>query len=395
MAAPIRGARNRTLAAAAMFLVAAPLTVVACNIIAGIEEPELRPPTPPLPDTASTTTEVDVPPSDAGCPLARWPAPPTKDDPSDGGNVTFVVALRKLSFRIDPIAPPGYDLDGVCTCPQEESCVRPEAGKQQCDEKEGRDLAMNKELFTFLESSKGFGQESLDKGLETGSFGGLIRVSRWNGTPNDVQVDVELFLSSGVPRNDAGLPPEGGLQWDGGDKWDLEPVGLVSDAGPITSKYLDASAYVRDGVLVASKLEGARFLLGEGQNQADLQFAQTILTAKLGRLGNSHILESGVMAARWPTVNLLNGVKTLMDPVANVPMCKSTIFYPTLKKQVCASADIASSIARDRTNFPCDSVSMGFTFSADPAKFGMLRPKRVDPDAAAACVGFADDCTKP
>lgn len=367
-------------------LIAAPSTWLACNAILGIDEPELRPPSSPPVDTDPT----DTGPGDAGCAKTTWPAPPSSDEPSDGGDAShetsFVVAARSLGFGLDPsLSPIGFDLDGTCTCPERESCVpRGDAGAH-CDDPGGLDLSLNKAVLAVIKEAPGFNEENLNDGLSRGRFGVLVEVSGYNGGPNDRQVEVAMFLSSGTSGD---ATPT----WTADDRWDLDPSSLASDAGPPRSVYVDKTAYVRDFVLVASRLQGAKLALGEGANAFELDLGQTVLAARIVRESDgAFALEGGNIAARWPTQNVLKAIAPLNDPFDAGPICKSPLVYKLAKSTICAAADLSTNPLRDRTGADCDAISLGLRFRASPASFGVVRPKPVPIDT---CPGFVDDCNR-
>ncbi|MGZ3421223.1 MAG: hypothetical protein ACXVEE_25330 [Polyangiales bacterium] len=345
----------------------------ACNTIAGIDAPELAPP--------SDTGTVD---DTRACNSSQWPSQPLADDPSDAGDREFVVAVRSMTFGIDPTKPLGYDLDGTCTCPEPDSCQRPADSGTRCDEPGGVDVAMNQQILTLVQSAKGFSEADLNAGLENGRFGALVQIRKYNGTANDVQVEVGILLSPGW----SGRTTDAGPSWDGGDPWDIDPITLSNEAMKIP-KYVDTNAYVRDGVLVATRLDGARLGLGAGTSSADIVFTESVLTGKIVARGSSFAIEGGIIAGRWPTANVLSGIANLADPFLGGPLCKSVLTYKTVKQKVCAAADIPSNKARDRGTLPCDALSLGIRFTAEPAVFGGVFSKMLD---AGPCVGFTDEC---
>jgi hypothetical protein len=360
-----------------LLVLTAPCGWLACNIIFGIDPPELAP---PKPDTGR-------PPEDAGCVVAHWPEAPRTEDGS--GNVGFIVALKEIGLSTDPPTPvTGYDLDGVCTCPGPEACVPrvAEAGAH-CDEPGGRDLSMNKNVYAVISQSPGFSADRLNANLTKGRYGILARVENYNGGKNDKSVRVSVYLSSGTPG-------DAGPSWDGGDPWDLDPASLTSDAGPPVSQYVDDTAYVADGVLVASKLSGVKLALGVGSESIDLELAQAVMTAKVVARGDAFALEDGLVVGRWPTKNVLKAVAPLNAPGLGVPLCSpiAKALYDYAKTSICRAADISSNPARDPDKgADCDALSFGMRFVAEPAKFGGIRAKiYVD----AGCKDWNDDCTK-
>lgn len=357
---------------------------VACNTLLGIEEPELAPPA----DTGAASDSASEG-GEGGCVPEHWPVAPTMDDPSDAGDVTFLAAVKSIGLSLDPPAPKtGYDLDGVCSCPGPESCVRPAGAPQHCDDDNGRDVSLNREVASFLLKTPGFSPEDLNKGLERGAYGLLIEVSGYNGTANDKQVAVSMFLSSGT----AG---DAGPGWDGGDKWDLEPNGLAGglDGGTPVSQFVDTTAYVRDGVLVASRLNGVKITLGAPPAAVTLEATQGAMTAKVVKRDGTWTLEGGTLAGRWPTTAMLKAVAPLPAPGSTAPLCNpsNSIFYGIVKGAVCRAADLSSNPSRDvDRGAACDALSFAVRFDAEPAQFGKAR---MGPRMDAGCSpSWSDKC---
>ncbi len=368
----------RRLASIVALLATAPFGWFACNIIFGIDPPELA--VPPAPDTGA-------PPGDSGCVLARWPEAPRTEDGTD--TVRFVVALKEIGLSTLPPTPvTGFDLDGQCTCPGPRTCVpRASDAGQHCDEPGGRDISMNRNVFELIAQSPGFSAETLNANLIKGRYGVLVEISDYNGGKNDKSVRVSMFLSSGT----AG---DAGPGWDGGDPWDLDPKSLAGDAGAPTSVYVDTSAYVTDGVLVASRLTGVKLSLGVGGEAVDLELAQGVMSAKIVARGGGYALEGGTIAGRWPTKNVLKAIAPLNAPGLDVPLCSplGKTLYDFAKGVICRAADVSSNAARDEDKgADCDALSFAMRFVAEPARFGVVRAKDY---GDAGCRDWNDDCTK-
>lgn len=363
-----------------LLLATAPCGWLACNIIFAIDPPELAA---PKPDTGPA-------PEDAGCVLTHWPQAPRTEDGTR--NLAFLVALKEIGLSTDPPNPvTGYDLDNVCTCPAPEACVSrvAEAGPH-CDEPGGRDLNMNKQVFAVISQSPGTSADRLNANLTKGRYGVLAEIREYNGGKNDKSVKVSVFLSSGTSLT-AG---DAGPSWDGGDLWDLDPLSLAGDAGMPVSQYVDTTAYVADGVLVASKLAGVKLTLGVGSESIDLELAQAVLTAKVVERGGTYALEDGLIVGRWPTKSVLRAMAPLAAPGLGVPLCSPLAkgLYDYAKGAICRAADISSNPARDPDRgADCDALSFGMRFLAEPARFGAIRAKEY---ADAGCKDWNDDCTK-
>src|SRR4051812_3509522 len=113
------------------------------------------------------------------------PARPTGAGGDDGKK--YFGALSYLSFFPDtPNAITGYDLDGRCTChPDKGSCKGPLGNGKPCDpEGSGVDNEGGKVLSQIFQGA--------DAGAPPG-YGVAVRVSNYNGGPDDSEVLVELY----------------------------------------------------------------------------------------------------------------------------------------------------------------------------------------------------------
>lgn len=369
-------------------LLAAPLAWVACNGILGIEEPELRPN-----DAKDTGVAGETGAETSSCVPARWPEGPSGETPGDAGDVSFVTAVKSIDLKLDAKNPLGYDIDGWCTCPGPPSCVRVGGTAPICDELGGRDVSLNSQIVPVLLETPGFTAEELNAGLQRGAYGIITEVRGYNGGLDDQQVEVSLFLSSGSSTGDAGVA------WDGGDKWDLDPNSLTSgDAAVPVSRYVDATAYVKNGVLVASRLNGWKLTLVFGAVSFEVDASQTAMSAKIvKRPGGGYALEDGLIVGRMPTKTLLQAIGPLPAPGGTTPLCKpglvSTPVYNSVKNSVCNAADVSVNADRDKDGkATCDAISFGLRFNAEPALFG---GRRARPSYDAGCPpGWTDECPK-
>jgi hypothetical protein len=264
-------------------------------------------------------------------------------------------------------------------------------GGAQCDDLGGRDLALNREVFKVITQSPGFSADRLNANLEKGRYGIIAEVRGYNGGKNDRTVQVALFMSSGV----AG---DAGPSWDGGsDPWDLDPTSLKSgDAMPYVPAFVDSTAWVTDGVLVASKLGGVKLALGVASEAIELELGQAIFTAKIVPVGSSYALREGNIAGRWTAANVLRAIAPLGAPLipGNPPLCSPSagLVYGYAKDSICGAADLSQSIDRDPDGrADCDALSFGMRFTSEPAMLGGVRGvMRYD----AGCGAWSDDCTK-
>jgi hypothetical protein len=346
------------------------------------------------PDAGDSGTKPD-----AGiCPHARWPERPTADDPSTGDIQPFYNAVSSLDFgvRTDGGAPPplGFDLDGFCTCQGEpESCHQPEGGQPHCDLEAGVDnqgLALVRQFSAFPGF---FEQDYINGRVQNGYWGALIRVAKYNGKPNDTQVEVAFFPSNGTKGIEQGFPTQ--PVYDGKDQWTIDPSavlgGSIPDGGDPAPKYVDQSAYVSNGVLVANL--GFPILVGAsaGDNTLTIDLTGAIVAAKLVPSMGSYKVDEGMIAGRWTTTKMLTSLQVLHDPFTmGEQLCGMNGTYQLIKGKICQSADIAANVIEDGKNAPCGALSVGIAFTSSPALPSGTFPR---PDAGSPCgLQWVDSC---
>jgi hypothetical protein len=350
----------------------------------------------------------------ATCARATYPTRPDPADAAPGGTNRMVAAMQSLDVGLDvtvvdggvetgplptgPLPPLGWDLDNACTChPDPPSCVQAPKTPENCDDSEGRDHT-GLELFRKLGGSAQMSNAAADEALMAGQYGLVVTMSDYNGTPDDYQVTVALYFSSGVLGTGDGGTTQ--LAHDGSDKWTVDPRSIAG--GPTATgligvvdcdnnnalcqpSFVDVAAYVRDNILVASLGDvpitfGGRANLGG----AVMELSQTILVGTLvpvslnsGSGGTAWGIANGSVSGRWSTTKLLTNMATIPDPTTDAGefLCGTTNqTYQLLKSYICSLQDIPSNSMNDRMGSPCDAISMSFGFTAEPARLGLVSP---------------------
>jgi hypothetical protein len=359
--------------------------------------------------------EAGIPP----CNHATFPGRPATDDASNTGMpVTIVAAMQSIDLGVaadggpiptGPFPNLGWDLDGYCTCPGPPSCMQAQL-PLNCDDDAGRDHT-GLELFRKLGVTAQAGNAAANQAMKTGQYGLVVQIAGYNSQPNDPQVSVSLYASGGVLGTGDGGTVQ--VNHDGNDKWSIDPryvnggpsiVGTDCAGNPACSPlYIDDSAYVANGVLVAQFPEipitfGGRANLGG----AVMDLTQAILVGKLTPFsfstgGSSYAIENGSISGRWGSSKLLSNMATIPDPTqdSGAFLCGPDTAYQLLKTYICSLQDIPSNPGFDISrNSPCDAISMAFGFSAEPARLGVVAPQ---PPTPAGCVPdggapFTDTC---
>jgi hypothetical protein len=340
---------------------------------------------PPGPKDAGADVATGADAGEGGCPLIRWPARPATEDGTE--DVEFVDALMSLSAEPDPDAGTGvvqaYDLDGVCTCPEPESCT-PRAGTQHCDGPGGIDNSGGDLLSTIAQLVDR--NADANKRLRSGDYGLLFRVRRYNGGADDREVEVSVFLSNGTDGiQDGGVPPA--PLYDGNDRWTVDPASVAGGTGPpYVPIYVDAHAYVADHVLVATM----NFPLRLGRMSIEL--TGSVVTGTLTKDTLGYHVTDGVIAGRGSTRSLLTNLAAIDDPfVKGGHLCGDSGTYADAKKEICAATDIVSDLKQDNTSAPCDALAVSAHFTSSVAQLGTV----FAPPAPPAPCGpqWVDDCS--
>jgi hypothetical protein len=322
--------------------------------------------------------------------------PPIPDAPT---NLNLLLAIEDL--RVDTLdrdagipAPPGRDLDHVCTCPDPPSCKPPTAASPSiCDGPRGRDdgFALLFNQIVGLYPQLDFGQY-----IRGGGYTALIDVQGWNGEPDDSEVVVAIRMSQGLESDIDGGTTR--AKFDGTDVWTVDPTSLANGAEyvgmscesnlqvPCLPLYRDAHAYVRDGQLIA-RIEFP-FTVSSPQGQLTFDLKDVTMVATLGKSSSGAYRLAGQIVGRVPTAPFLSNVGVLRDPQGGHSLCGGGL-YPQLKAQVCGAADVMTSPSADGAGAPCDAMSAAIGFVASPAHAGIVFTGN---KTGSECPSFTDRC---
>jgi hypothetical protein len=304
------------------------------------------------------------------CVLAHAPPRPAKDD--DPSRAIDLPEMAIETIQLEDDGHIGLDIDNRCSTAADPTgaCeLRSQPTPYVWDgESDGRDITGNKLLVDLVEQGEtAFSQASLQKRLDAGAFGGVIRLRKYNGLANDQLVTVELFGKAWMQPDDAGAQPT--PRRDGSDTWTVYPDTTVLDI----AVEQDLAAYVTDHTLVAHfKVATVALRPGTGVNDNPfiMEFHDATLTGKLVPADRGFRLESGNLAGRWPSDKILASFGALANEDGFI--CRSHPFYILLQVQLCATPDVMADSTQDNTMKPCDAVSFGLGFTAGPAHIGAV-----------------------
>jgi len=316
---------------------------------------------PPRPEMADNAPQDDVP--ETVYALNDVILDTTQDDP-----VTF-----------DPLwKTTGFNLDSRCTTVENSlwACDPPGPNPQHAtDGLRGVDNAFGPALFPLvdiqyqaLESTKKMMdssyvsyaptlQEYAAKVVSTGQSALVLRMRRWNGTPNDPSVTVHITQSvygkpgdgsANVPTYSPGDVPA----WEGNDWFWVRSDTFLNgmDSEP---KVFDNNAYVRDGVVVLRLPDRAELIFvgpGLGLRVALVQGTGTAVLREDGGLDNVQI------GGRWTRTDVIQTAQS-------VGVCPSNpSLYNLLVTAVDNNSDLRSNQDADGDGAPCDAISFGVSF---------------------------------
>lgn len=323
------------------------------------------------------------------CAHASYPSPPAKDEPANPPvDIDFTVASRSIDLG-DTGNIIGLDIDRTCTCQNEgPSCTYPpsSANEDHCDAPEGRDNGSSmliKTIGDFLGGSSAFGTDYFTNRAEQGGWSLLIRVSNYNGGPNDTQVRLATYTTK---WDDAGQTPT--PTWNGSDVWRVSGEALEDGVNPNNPKYKDDNAYVSNYIVVSSlpelviKMDGASGDLG-------LRLTAGTIMGRIEKTSDGkYKIVDGIVAARWKTSNIFSIASTIN--INDQPLCNDGgLFYSSFKKLVCKRIDIATQAGA--ASVPCDAVSFGMNFNSEPVLLGEVYTPTFDPSPCAPGQDPGDD----
>ncbi|MDB4941980.1 MAG: hypothetical protein JWP97_1514 [Labilithrix sp.] len=284
----------------------------------------------------------------------RVPARPSGGPVTAGGEL--VGAMSELRFLAAAGgAPLGYDLDGLCTCPEKRACTNVAATDQQCDvPSTGIDNAGGKILgLLFPPDADGRVQSALD----TGQFGLVLRVQDWDGKPDDADVKVSAYNVAGIQ--------------DG--------AFLVDDASLLTSQDLgarvfDTSAYVAGGLLVATFDLDLRLVVPTGAEAAQPTTIVTIplsaskLVGRIAKVGDKGLVLTGAQLVGRITA------PRIFEQLGALGICQGSAAFPGLKQQTCAALDVPALPTLDGKGAACDALSFAVGATFVPVTIGGHAP---------------------
>jgi hypothetical protein len=341
-----------------------------------------------------------------GCVSAGVPTAADAPKNADGPSIPpIILALRSMALgSLDRKGNPGtdnnppwmslgFDLDGMCTnsdtCSTTGDIPQPCKPRSATIPKDGHDCRDN--TFGRLEETTvslpsisekyGLSNPGFNCALCRGDYNFLIRISQWDGQPNDSQVRVDMYPSPGLET-----PPPWQCQkddpnqtwktqqcwWQAGGSWTIQPEtyqGTVAKDGSLPDADLnDPAAYVRDGYIIAQLPDNVLFWFpgDNGVTRAyPLKMQGGVVAGKLQKDKSGHWeITDGTIAGRSSIEDLKSGFEEL-------GLCPNTVGsdYTLMTGYVSQFADILAN-GKISPQAQCDALSVGIGFDAAEATFG-------------------------
>lgn len=296
----------------------------------------------------------------------------------------------------------GLDLDGVCT--NSSSCSsRKQACKAATSEipfdgalcRDNRFARLQAMLAPVPEIGERFGlrEDTFNCNLRRGTYNVIVKLSDYNGQPDDQEVRVDFYTSPGLAR----LPPwscddrdaSSYPSWTAGAAWQIDQTTLT---GPImnngelpASTVADANAFVREGYLVAELPDGAQLRLA-GSSHSYRSFALTtrrsVWTGALQhQQDGTWKLDDGLVAGTTLASDLLETFHELglcQQQGQPEQEADQNSFYELVENAVRENADMLAD-GRIDEGASCDALSFAIAFRAAQLTPGAatMSPERI------------------
>ena len=108
------------------------------------------------------------------------------------------------------------------------------------------------------------------------------------------------------------------------------------------------------------------------------------LTGRIEPGVNGYALRQGRLAGRWADGDILGEVAAIIGE-DDEPLCTDAGIYNLMKAAICKYVDIEGVVGGPTA--PCDAISLGIAFEAEPAKLGSVH---VTEDLGLSCPPATD-----
>jgi hypothetical protein len=285
----------------------------------------------------------------------------------------------------------GYDLDDTCTgsdtCEGADSppSCNPTVPQISTDGHYCRDNTFGRleyvaSLIPELTKKYGLSDDAFNCALCVGDYNFVVKISGYNGQPDDDAVRLDLYPSPGLEKI---------LPWDCSKPdwvthpcftpdltWTIQDTSVTAPRGGPDlpdSKLADPNAYVKDGYLVGQLPPDTLFWF-PGYNALVVAFPLKLRSATVsGKLARGPDgvwrITDGMIGGRSSEQDMVHGFRLM-------GFCESDPNYAVMTDFVHKNLDVTGDGTKD-PSVTCDAMSVGLAFTAQGATVGKLA--HVDP----------------
>jgi hypothetical protein len=390
---------KRKIALAAMVLGG---TVIACQVVAGIERVDKTDPV--AVEAGPDVLAVDSAVADPCAHVRPVPKPLVDDAPNDKlPDIYLALHHVDLAPSATNAVAPGFDLDQSCTCDTRPgsafdggaSCTT--GAKPFCD----ADGGIDNQIFNFARDYAAFidvdQAANINGRISSGHQTVILVIKDYNGRANDSAVSFGTFSSEGMlegptcPGSTMAADGFSSPGWCGEDKWTASSSTVDGVNGLFLPKSI-GTGYVSNYQFVVelnnpATIPFASYRLAIGSPissghlvplDATLMPVDTSAGPALDRIKYWRV-EKAVISGRIPVTDLLAAVGTIVtslgDSGATKPPLCTTSTFAQVKGALCGQIDINQSKALDFIpNAKCDAISVGIGLTADSVRVQTVAP---------------------
>ncbi len=282
---------------------------------------------------------------------------PAKPSGPSGGNegTAYVGALSFIDFiGSDAGKPYGWDLDGLCTCPDKAACRNPLGANKPCDFPSG----------TAIDNQAGLLLGKLFQGADQSGpldYGMGIRLTRYNGGADDSDVEVELYNVVHAYNAIDGGAPIG----DGKDFIVVDGTTIAVDA-TLGSGYVSTEAYVVGRRLVSS-FESFKLRLRTPSPSGGTAIVDAPLTAPLFIATIDVNPAGGLHSTDAQLVGRMN-VTDVFEAVSHYGICQDAATFQSTHDFICNNVDLPTKPIDNGRDIACDAISIAIGMRVAPCR---------------------------
>jgi len=160
-----------------------------------------------------------------------------------------------------------------------------------------------------------------------------------------------------------GIRALGGVPaWMGTDEWPVFRSALADQVTLDTPAVFDPQAYVSGGVLVG-RIARMPLQLRSAIYSLTVTLSQVVISATVEPAEGGYRLKDGTLAGSWGLPDIFQGLSEFR--LFGQPICTDNDEYTSIKPAFCDRVDMR--VEGGAPEAPCDAVSFGLRFLAEPA----------------------------